>query len=64
VATAALRSLRAGADLLLLTGPGSYPLVYQRLLKEARRSPALRKRLREADTRVLKLKRRLRLRLP
>jgi beta-N-acetylhexosaminidase len=48
VATAAVRSLRAGADLVLLTGPGSYPHVYRRLLAEARRSAAFRARLRDA----------------
>jgi beta-N-acetylhexosaminidase len=52
VATAAARSLGAGADLVLLTGPGSYPHVYRRLLREARRSPAFRARLRTARARV------------
>ena len=52
VATAAARSLAAGADLVLLTGPGSYPHVYRRLLREARRSPAFRARLRTARARV------------
>jgi beta-N-acetylhexosaminidase len=52
VATAAERSLRAGADLVLLTGPGSYPHVYRRLLAEARRSPAFRARLRSAAQRA------------
>jgi beta-N-acetylhexosaminidase len=52
VATAAARSLAAGADLVLLTGPGSYPHVYRRLLREARRSPAFRARLRGARARV------------
>jgi beta-N-acetylhexosaminidase len=53
VATAAMRSLRAGADLVLLTGPGSYPHVYRRLLREARRSPAVRARLLAARARVV-----------
>src|SRR5436190_16369454 len=35
---AALRSVAAGADLLLLTGPGSFPLVYKQLLTGAKRS--------------------------
>jgi beta-N-acetylhexosaminidase len=48
VPTAAVRSLRAGADLVLLTGPGSYPHVYRRLLRLARRSPAFRARLQAA----------------
>jgi beta-N-acetylhexosaminidase len=52
VATAAVRSLRAGADLVLLTGPGSYPSVYRRLLALARRSPAFRVRLRDAYARA------------
>jgi beta-N-acetylhexosaminidase len=52
VATAAVRSLTAGADLVLLTGPGSYPHVYRRLLAEARRSPAFRARLESAAQRA------------
>jgi beta-N-acetylhexosaminidase len=52
VATAAVRSLRAGADLVLLTGPGSYPHVYRRLLKLARRSPTFRARLEAARARA------------
>jgi beta-N-acetylhexosaminidase len=50
------RALRAGADLLLLTGRGSYQPVYAHLLETARRSPALRVRVREAAARVLALK--------
>lgn len=61
---AAVRSVAAGADLVLMTGPGSYRLVFRRLLREARRSAAFRARVREAATRVLALKRRLRLRGP
>lgn len=56
---AAVRSVAAGADLVLMTGPGSYRLVFPRLLREARRSAAFRRRIREAATRVLELKRRL-----
>ena len=52
VATAAERSLRAGADLVLLTGPGSYPSVYRRLLATVRRSPSFRARLRAAAARA------------
>src|SRR3954452_1045879 len=52
VATAAVRSLRAGADLVLLTGPGSYPHVYRRLLREARGSAAFRARLAAARAHV------------
>jgi beta-N-acetylhexosaminidase len=50
------RSLRAGADLLLLTGRGSYSPVYEHLLARARRSPELRARIREGAGRVLALK--------
>jgi beta-N-acetylhexosaminidase len=59
VQEAASRSLRAGADLLLMTGPGSYPLVYRRLQADAKRSPAVKDRIYEAAGRVLKLKREL-----
>jgi beta-N-acetylhexosaminidase len=57
--TAAARSLAAGADLLLTTGPGSYLDVVRRLLADARRSPALRERVREATGRVEALRDRL-----
>jgi beta-N-acetylhexosaminidase len=50
------RSLRAGADLLLLTGRGSYRPVYEHLLTGARSSPRLRARVQEAAERVLALK--------
>jgi beta-N-acetylhexosaminidase len=50
------RSLRAGADLLLLTGRGSYAPVYEHLLAAAKSSPELRARVREAAARVLALK--------
>ena len=59
---AAVRSVAAGADLVLMTGPGSYRLVFPRLVREARRSAVFRRRVREAAGRVLELKRRLRLR--
>jgi beta-N-acetylhexosaminidase len=59
VATAAVRSIEAGVDLLLMTGSGSWNLVYPRLLREARRSPAFRARIAESAERVLALKRRL-----
>ena len=52
------RALRAGADLLLLTGRGSYTPVYEHLLAAAKRSPDLRARIREAAARVLALKQR------
>jgi len=41
VATAAVRSIAAGADIVLMTGSGSWNLVYPRLLRVARRSPTL-----------------------
>ena len=59
VATAALRSVSAGADLVLMTGPGSYALVRERLLARARRSPSFRRRVEQAADRVLTLKRRM-----
>lgn len=62
VATAAERSIDAGADLVLMTGSGSYKDVYPRLLARARGSRAFRARIRDAAGRVLELKRRLRLR--
>lgn len=62
VATAAVRSIEAGADIVLMTGSGSWNLVYPRLLRRARRSPAFRARVRESAERVLALKRRLGLR--
>ena len=57
IATVSERAVRAGADLLLLTGRGSYAPVYQHLLALAERSPAFRARVREAAARVLALKR-------
>ncbi|MCA1688970.1 MAG: hypothetical protein LC720_00495 [Actinobacteria bacterium] len=59
VAAAAIRSIAAGADLVLLTGPGSYHLIYPRLLAAARRSPTFRRRIADAAARVLALRRRL-----
>jgi beta-N-acetylhexosaminidase len=50
------RAVRAGADLVLLTGRGSYAPVYRRLLAAAPRSPAFRARVRESAARVLALK--------
>jgi beta-N-acetylhexosaminidase len=61
---AALRSVAAGADLLLLTGPGSFPRVRTQLLTAARRSPKFRARIAEAAARVIALKRTLGLRTP
>jgi beta-N-acetylhexosaminidase len=50
--TAALRSMRAGCDLLLTTVEGTYLDVLRRLVASARRDPALRARLREARGRI------------
>jgi beta-N-acetylhexosaminidase len=57
ITTVSERAVRAGADLLLLTGRGSYSPVYEHLVAEAERSPAFRARVREAAARVLALKR-------
>lgn len=54
--TAAVRSVRAGADLLLMTGAGSFPRVRRTLLREARRDPELRRRVEESARRVGALK--------
>ena len=56
IATVSERSVRAGADLVLLTGQGSYAPVYRHLLAVAGRSPAFRARVQESATRVLALK--------
>ncbi|MDP9384363.1 MAG: hypothetical protein M3P50_03850, partial [Actinomycetota bacterium] len=52
------RSIRAGVDLLLTTGRGSYLRIYRHLETAARRSPALAERVREAAERVGALRRR------
>jgi beta-N-acetylhexosaminidase len=62
--TAALRSIAAGADMLLLTGSGSFPRVYKQLLTGARQSSKFRARIAEAAARVIALKRSLGLRAP
>ena len=59
VEVAAERSLAAGADLLLMTGRGSWIHVFPHLLERARKSPALRARIAESAQRVEALKRRL-----
>jgi beta-N-acetylhexosaminidase len=58
VATAAVRSIAAGADIVLMTGPGSYRPIYARLLATARRSASFRVRIRAAAARVQALERR------
>jgi beta-N-acetylhexosaminidase len=56
VAVAAERSIRAGADLILMTGSASWNDVFPHLLAEARRDPAFRARIRASAARVLALK--------
>lgn len=53
IAKASERAVRAGADLLLLTGRGSYRPVYEHLLAVARSSVTFRARVRESAARVL-----------
>jgi len=59
VAEAAVRSVAAGNDLVLMTGSGSWNLVYPALLRRARADPEFEDRVREAAGRVTELKRRL-----
>ena len=59
---AALKSINAGADLLLLTGPGSFPRVRKELTIAAKRSARFRARIADAAARVIALKRSLGLR--
>jgi beta-N-acetylhexosaminidase len=59
VAEASVRSIRAGADLVLLTGSASWNEVFPRLLEEAQADPGFRARVRESAARVLALKRAL-----
>jgi beta-N-acetylhexosaminidase len=61
---AAVRSVAAGADLLLTTLSASYAPVLDRLVAAAERSPELRARIDESAGRVLALKERLGLALP
>lgn len=58
ITTVSERALRAGADLLLLTGRGSFAPVYEHLLELAQSSPPFRARVRESAARVLALKQR------
>jgi beta-N-acetylhexosaminidase len=55
VAVASERAVRAGADIVLLTGRGSYTPVYRHLLAVARTSASFRARVRESAARVLAL---------
>jgi beta-N-acetylhexosaminidase len=56
ITAASERAVRAGADLLLLTGRGSYRPVYEHLLAKARHSASFRARVRVAAARVLALR--------
>lgn len=53
VEEAALASARAGIDVILTTGRGSYTRVYRALLAEAREDEAFRERVRASAERVL-----------
>jgi beta-N-acetylhexosaminidase len=55
----AVRSIRAGNDIVLTTGRGSWIRVYRALMREARSSAAFRKRVKDAAARVLALQRTL-----
>jgi beta-N-acetylhexosaminidase len=57
VAEASVLAVRAGADLVLLTGSASWNEVFPRLLEEARSDPDFRARVRASAARVLALKR-------
>ena len=56
VTTVAERAIRAGADIVLLTGRGSYRPVYDHLLSRAREDPVFRARVRESAARVWALR--------
>jgi beta-N-acetylhexosaminidase len=56
-AEASVRSVRAGADLILTTGAGSHLQVLRAIIAEAKRSPTFRRRVAESAARVLALKR-------
>ena len=56
ITTVSERAVRAGADLVLLTGRGSYRPVYAHLVALARSSPVFRARVEEAAARVMAFK--------
>jgi beta-N-acetylhexosaminidase len=60
VQEAAVRNIRAGVDIVLTTGRGSYIQVYRALLAEARRDPAFRARVKQSAERVVALQQSLR----
>ena len=53
VEEAAVASARAGIDVILTTGQGSFTRVHRALLAEARRDPEFRERVRASAARVL-----------
>ena len=55
LASAAVRAVAAGADLILMTGSGSWNDVFPGLLSQARSDPEFRRRVRESAARVLAL---------
>ena len=55
LASAAVRAVEAGADLILMTGSGSWNEVFPGLLARARSDPKFRRRVRESAARVLAL---------
>lgn len=59
VAEAAVRSVEAGADLVLMTGSGSWNEVYPALLERARGDERFAARVQEAAARVAALRKRL-----
>ena len=58
ITRASERAVRAGVDLVLLTGRGSYARVYEHLLTVARSSAEFRARVRVSAARILALKQR------
>jgi beta-N-acetylhexosaminidase len=62
VEVAAERSIDAGADMVLMTGSGSWKRVYPHLLRKARSSSSFRRKIEAAAAGVARLKQRLRLR--
>ena len=62
VEIAAARSVQAGADLVLMTGRGSYTRVHRHLARRAERSASFRRRVEQSGDRVARLKRGLGLR--
>jgi beta-N-acetylhexosaminidase len=56
ITTVCERAIRAGADIVLLTGKASYQPVYDHLLGVARRSQSFQARVQESAARVVELK--------